>query len=270
MTFAKEHLKKSEVSGIPKNSKAPAIHYDCYRLSAIEWGIAVGKGSVLATLIAFSFYRSVLIWGVLLLVLGAGYPFYEKHQKRTARLRQLANEFKECALLLAGALSTGYSIENAFTVSIQELDLLYGKKSLMLTEMKRMEAMIKINCPVEQVLMEFGERSGLEDVKNFAQVFVVAKRSGGQLADILRNTAEVIREKVQVQEEIKTLTAARQFEQRIMNLLPCGIIAYMNLTSPGFLDLMYETMVGKLVMTLCLLVCLTAMAIAGKILDLQV
>lgn len=205
------------------------------------------------------------------MVLLAGiYPFYEKQKKRDARLRRLTLEFKECALLLAGALSTGYSIENAFTVSVQELCLLYGEEGLMFAEMKRMEAMIRINYPVEQVLMEFGERSGLEDVKNFAQVFVVAKRSGGQLGDILRNTAEVIRQKVQIQEEIKTLTAARQFEQKIMNMLPCGIIGYMNLTSPGFLDLMYETAIGKIVMTLCLLVCLAAMAVAGKILDLQV
>lgn len=248
----------------------PVIRYDNYRLNVTEWLLAAGKGALLATLIAFTFYRSAVIWLLLLILLGSVYPFYEKQKKRDIRLRQLALEFKECALLLAGALSSGYSIENAFAVSIGELRLLYGEAGLMLEEMRRMEAMIRINCPVEQVLMEFGERSGLEDVKNFAQVFVVAKRSGGQLADILRNTAEVIREKVQIQEEIKTLTAARQYEQKIMNLLPCGIIGYMNLTSPGFLDFMYETMTGRIVMTLCLLVCLAAMAIAGKIMDLQV
>lgn len=253
-----------------RNSKVRVIRYDTYCLNRSERGIAVGKGVLLATLIAFTFYRSTVIWLILLILLAGTYPLYEKQKKRDARLRQLALEFKECALLLAGALSTGYSIENAFAVSVEELRLLHGEEGLMFGEMKRMEAMIRTNCPVEQVLMEFGERSGLEDVKNFAQVFVVAKRSGGQLAGILRNTAEVIREKVQIQEEIKTLTAAKQFEQKIMNLLPCGIIGYMNLTSPGFLDLMYETMIGRIVMTVCLLVCLAAMAIAGKIMDLQV
>jgi len=248
----------------------PAIRYDTYRLNVVEWLAAAGKGMLLATLIAFTFYRNTMIWLLLLILLGGIYPLYEKQKKKANRLHQLAIEFKECALLLAGALSSGYSIENAFAVSIGELRLLYGEEGLMFEEMRRMEAMIRTNCPVEQVLMEFGERSGLEDVKNFAQVFVVAKRSGGQLAGILRNTAEVIREKGQIREEITTLTAARQYEQRIMNLLPCGIIAYLNLTSPGFLDLMYDTTMGRIVMTLCLLVCLAAIVIAGKIMDLQV
>lgn len=252
------------------SSKVPAIRYDNYRLSLTEWAIAAVKGGLLAALVGFTFYRSMVIGGILVVLLAAAYPFYERRQKRDARLRQLAVEFKECALLLAGALGTGYSIENAFAVSMEELRMLYGESGLMFAEMSRMAAMIRTNCPVEQVLMEFGERSGLEDVKNFAQVFVVAKRSGGQLADILRSTAEVIREKVQIQEEIRTLTAAKQYEQKIMNFLPCGIIGYMNLTSPGFLDLMYETGAGRAVMTLSLLTCLAAMAIAGKIMDLQV
>ena len=75
-----------------------------------------------------------------------------------------------------------------------------------------------MNRPVELLLADMGRRSGIQDVDQFAQVFAAAKRSGGELTDIISpGRAGIIRDKIQVQEEIHTLTAARVFEQKIMN-----------------------------------------------------
>lgn len=263
-----EPSKRLEPSKRAKNCGQPVIQYDQYRLSKTEWFLAAGKGILLWTLVAYTFYRSFFIW-LILMPAGFLYPVYEKRRLKKQRFETLAWEFQESALLLAASLSAGYSIENAFSVSLRELELLYGGKGLMLREMEYMEAQIRNNCPAEQVLTEFGLRSSLEDIKNFAQVFSAAKRSGGQLAEILRNTAEIFREKAKMREEIRTLTAAKQFEQRIMNLLPFLLIWYMDLTSPGFLDLMYETVPGRVVMTVCLLVYLAAFMMAEMILNFK-
>ena len=71
-------------------------------------------------------------------------------------------------------------------------------------------------------------------------------------------------------EEIQTLTASRRFEQKIMNLLPFLIILYVDLTSPGFFDQMYTTVVGRIVMSGCLAIYGAAYWISGKILDITV
>ena len=96
-----------------------------------------------------------------------------------------------------------------------------------------------MNRPVEQLLAEFGERSGIQDVDHFAQVFGMARRSGGELVEIIRQSAGVIRDKIQVQEEIQTMTTARIFEQKIMNGIPFGMILYIDFTSPGFFAPLY-------------------------------
>lgn len=101
-------------------------------------------------------------------------------------------------------------------------------------EFSYMEAGVRMNRPVELLLADMGRRSGIQDVDQFAQVFAAAKRSGGELTDIISQTAGIIRDKIQVQEEIHTLTAARVFEQKIMNGIPFGIILYIDFTSPGF------------------------------------
>lgn len=127
-----------------------------------------------------------------------------------------------------------------------------------------------MNRSVEQVMMEFADRSGLDDVKNFAEVFAAAKRSGGELVSIISHTAGIIRDKVQIQEEIATMTASRQFEQKIMNLIPFMLVLYIDFTSPGFFKLMYETTAGRGIMTVCLVIYGVAYVLAKQILRIEV
>ena len=76
--------------------------------------------------------------------------------------------------------------------------------------------------------------------------------------------------KMQVKEEIITLTTSRQFEQKIMNGIPFGMILYIDFTSPGFFDIMYGTWMGRLIMTLCLAFYMGAVMLSGKILDIEI
>ena len=73
----------------------------------------------------------------------------------------------------------------------------------------------------------------------------------------------------QVKEEIRTMTSSVQFEQKIMNGIPFLMIFYIDMTSPGFFGVMYETVLGRLIMTGCLAVYLLSMVLSRKILDIR-
>ena len=119
-----------------------------------------------------------------------------------------------------------------------------------------------MNRNVEELFMDFGRRSGLEDVDHFTQVLAAAKRSGGNLVEVISQTAGIIRDKVQVKEEIYTMLASRIFEQRIMNWVPFLIVLYIDITSPGFFN--------RAVMTVCLTVYGLALFLASRIMDIEV
>ena len=128
----------------------------------------------------------------------------------------------------------------------------------------------KVNRTFGEALENFAARSGLEDVKSFADVFLAARKSGGELVKIIGRTAEIIGEKIRIQEEILTSTAAKKMEQRIMSAVPVLIVFYIELTSPGFFHILYHTTAGRIVMTICLAVYLGAIALAEKILDIPI
>ena len=194
----------------------------------------------------------------------------QKKRLKKKRLRQLSLEFKDGIQLLASYLSAGYSLENAVSMSAAELKDLYGKEGMASAEFEEIGRRAKMNRPVEEGLMDFGERSGLEDISNFAQVVSAAKRRGGGMVEMINQTAGMIRDKIQVQEEIHTMTAAKVFEQQVMSAVPFLIVLYIDITSPGFFDIMYETPGGRWVMTLCLGLYGTALILAGQILDIEI
>ena len=88
--------------------------------------------------------------------------------------------------------------------------------------------------------------------------------------DIISRTARIISDKSDVEREIETSLAAKKYEQRIMSVMPCGIIIYMEAASPGFLDVMYTTTFGFMAMTGCLLVYAGAVYWGAKIVDIRV
>lgn len=245
------------------------MKYDEYYLTPIQWGVYGLEGLAVGGLFDYIFYRSAPAF-LLFIPLGILFPLMKRKEHREKRLEQLNLEFKEGILILSSFLSAGYSVENAFSSSVSELKILYGEEGLILKEFRHIESQIRMNRSVEQALAEFAGRSGLDDVKNFAEVFAAAKRSGGELVSIISHTADVIRDKVQVRQEILTMTASKQFEQKIMNMIPFFIVLYIDMTSPGFFSLMYSTGAGRILMTICMVVYITAFMIAKRIMKIEI
>lgn len=223
----------------------------------------------MAAAAAYGFYRSMAAF-VILLIPAMGYlRIYEQSwQKR--QLLCLEQQFKEAIRILAGSLHAGYSAENAIVTGCGELEMLYGPEEMIVREFVYMREQMAMNRSVEQVIQEFAQRSGLEDAERFAHIFQIAKRSGGQLTPVICHTVSIMEDKDQVKEEIRTMSASVQFEQKVMMVIPFLMIFYIDATSPGFFGVMYETIFGRLIMTGCLALYLLSCFLSKRILDIRI
>lgn len=227
------------------------------------------KGILYLALLSFVFYRSVWVF-LAFLPLGICYPLLIKKELKRKRQETLAVQFKDAILAVASNLNAGFSVENAFAAALKETDRIYGKDSMMSEEIRLMLHKTRVNRTFEEAFENFAERSGLEDVKSFAAVFLTARRSGGELMKMIAKTAEIIAEKIRIQEDILTATAAKRMEQKLMSAIPFLMVGYIELTSPGFFDILYETVVGRVLMTVCLAVYLGAYWISRRVLEIDV
>ena len=216
-----------------------------------ERGTAGIKTVLILCITAWLYYRN--IWALLPLILPGIWLYREfLEEARKKKEQEFQKQFQEMIQCLSAALNTGYSVENAFYETQKELKILYSEEARISKELWIITRKLRIHIPVEQVLEEFAEQIPAEDVKNFVAVFVTAKKSGGDMIDIIRNTTNQIRDKIAVKREIETILAAKKYEFQIMSAVPYGIIGYMSLSFPKFMDGLYGNVAGIGVMTICL------------------
>ena len=180
-------------------------------------------------------------------------------------------EFKEMIHSIATALSAGYALENTFSVAREDLQRLYpAGDSYLIAECNYMIHNLEIHRTVEELLTEFGERSGIAEVKHFARVVAIAKRSGGNMIAIIKSSVKQISKTLEVKREIAIMIAAKALEQKIMTIMPFGIIAYLRVSNPGYLDVLYGNVLGVLIMSIALVVIGVSIYWAQKIMTIPV
>ncbi|WP_343210208.1 type II secretion system F family protein [Anaerolentibacter hominis] len=243
------------------------MDYKSYRLSARESARIFLQGAGIILIIGWLFYQSLP--AVLFLLPFLFFWFHRKKREKAEQRRwNLMITFMDGMTGISSALRAGYSVENAFREALRDLALLYEQDSDIIQEFQMILYRIGRNVPVERTIEDLANRSGLEEIRQFSQVFSIAKRTGGNLVQMIQASVSVIQDKIGLKRELRTAVAAKRMEGRIMCLMPLGIILYLRLCSPGFLDPLYHNTMGILCMSLALFLYMTAFFLQEKILNI--
>ena len=219
--------------------------------------------------ILYLFYRSIWILTLLLPCIAVCRRISRKDAEK--RSRALLNlQFKDMLDSLAASLRAGYSIENALKECLREMTAVHGEDSPICNELVLMVNQVSIGLSVESIFHQFAARSHVEDIDTFASVFSIAKRSGGDMVEIINRTAQDIGAKLDTKSEIGVLISSRKLEMKIMMLIPAAIILYIDITSSGLLDPLYGNLKGTVIMTACLAVYGAAVLLGRKLTDIEV
>lgn len=243
--------------------------YNKYVFSWKETGICVLAAAGVSGLVSWLFYRN--IYAMILFFPSAVLVKREmERQLLEKRKNCILFQFKDMLQITAAALKTGYALENAFREAEKEFVSLYGEQTILAKELAGMNRKIQMNVPVELLLEDLAGRTGIDEINSFSQVFNFAKRSGGDIIKIFQDSGERIKEKAEVIREIETVTAAKKMEQKIMALVPFGILLYLGIGMPEYMKPLYGNIFGILFMSICLGAYLTACHIARKIVNICV
>lgn len=232
----------------------------------LRWAL---EGTAVLLFVGYLFYNKLfaglLFFPYLFFYVGSARRRYERKRKQI-----LSDSFKDGLLSVSASLSAGYSIENAVREAVGELKLLHGERDPAFLAFQRIAHQLSVNITIEEAFTEFAQTGQTEEIHYFSEVLNYAKRSGGNLIQIVRDTASMISDKIEVRKEILTITTAKQFEQNIMNIIPLAMILYMRLTSASMMDKLYGNPLGIGIMTGCLLVYYLAKKLADYIVNIPI
>jgi tight adherence protein B len=93
---------------------------------------------------------------------------------------------------------------------------------------------------------------------------------GGNLAEILETAAEMIRERVRLYGEINALTAEGRLSAGILAALPIFLALVVDRLSPGYLQPLFSTRAGLMMLGGASVAMLTGLALIKKMLNIQI
>jgi len=199
------------------------------------------------------------------------YPRYKASDLIRKRKAELNLQFKDALYSLSSSLSAGKSLESAFRAALKDLQVLYPEPGTpIIRELEYVCRRMELNDPVELTLQDFARRSGLEDIRNFADVVSICKRTGGNMVQVVKNTSGIIGDRIEIAQDIELILARQKFEQKILNVMPVIFIGLIKFGGSGYMDSLYVSAGGYLLMAAALSVIFISHLIARQIVDIEV
>lgn len=224
---------------------------------------------ILSIMLGYLCYDS-WIGGLCCLPLSVAVVFIYDKWKCNRKKNAMSLEFKDLLYTLASGLRAGYSMENAWISAEQDMELLYPRNGYLMSCIHRVSSQLHLNVPIETAVMEMAEECNLEEVYSFAESLITAKRSGGNIVQMMDKIADIIAEKIEVDQEIQTMLAGKRMEQKIMSGMPILMLLYMRLTNAEYIRGLYHNTVGILVVTVCMTVTVVAYIWGDRIIRIKV
>jgi tight adherence protein B len=265
------YIKRSSPPKLLESIKANIlIDYSNYELSFSEKVITLLMAASVIFVIGFIFYKDIRI----AFVISTSSFYFLRIRRRQLLLRrksELNDQFKQALFSLSSSLSAGRSFENSIEETVQDLKMLYANpQTYIIVEFNIIVQKLRNGENVEAALKQFSERADMEDIRNFSDVLSICKRSGGNLVEVIRRTAAMIGEKIELQQDISLLVAQKRFESRILSFAPLIIVAFLSFSSPDYMLPLYEGYIGPIIMTLALALLFLCFYVTNKIMDIQV
>ncbi|MHB9094690.1 MAG: type II secretion system F family protein [Eubacteriales bacterium] len=176
--------------------RSDLIDYNVYEMDRREKTKYIIVSAVALFSVGLVFFSSPVIAAVF--AVGAfTYPRYKSRDLIKKRKADLNLQFKEALYSLSSSLSVGRSLESAFKAALDDLRILYPDDNThIIREFRYICRKLELNEPVESAVLDLAGRSGLEDIKNFAEVMIICKRTGGNLVQVVKNTSNMIGDKI--------------------------------------------------------------------------
>lgn len=245
------------------------IQYEVYKLSLSEYIMTLCLACSGCLMIGFIFFNNWVLAAIFSLV-GVVLPRIRRDHLQQKRVQELNLQFKQALYILSSSLAAGQSVETAFREASIDLQHLYPDENTDIRqEFKIISKRLDNGESIETILHHFSERARVEDIHNFSEVFITCKRSGGNLVEVMRNTANIIGDKISIQQDIAVMIAQKRLESKILTISPVLFIAILRWTSAEYMAPLYMGK-GRLIMIGALILLIICYFVCKKLMEIRI
>jgi tight adherence protein B len=246
------------------------LNYNEYVMTKKEHLLYIFAAGTFIFAIGYIFYHSIIL-SLIITPLAFLYPKIKTKELMEKRKQELNLQFKDLIYSLSSSLSAGRSLESSFTEVLKDLSIIYpDEDTLVMKETRFIIHKLELNEPIEDILVSFAERTGIEDIKTFVDVIKSCRKAGGNLIEVIRSTTNIINDKIEIKNEIDTMLAEKKFEQRLMSMAPIFMILVLSLSAKDYMEPIFSTLAGRVAMTVAMITISITYFISQRIMKIKI
>lgn len=165
-------------------------------------------------------------------------PWWQLMRRRAARIRTFERQIPEALDLMGRALRAGHAFPTAVKMVGDEMPEPIAREFRVLFDETN------FGLPQAEALMRLADRVPVDDLRYFVIAVMIQRESGGNLAELLDNIAGIVRERLKLMGEIRTLSAEGRMSAWVLGLLPFGLGLVINLVNPKFMSVLWTDPAG--------------------------
>jgi len=165
-------------------------------------------------------------------------PWWRVVVRRRARVERIERQLPEALDLMGRAMRAGHAFPSAVKMVADELPDPLGRDFRILFDE------MNYGVSTNDALAHLAERVPVPDVSYFVVAVLIQRESGGNLAELLDKISAIVRDRLKLLGEVRTLSAEGKLSAIILTALPFGVALVVNLVNPTFMDILWTDPTG--------------------------
>lgn len=238
------------------------------RIAEIGWAAAAVLFAAVFMLVgSFSHVEGViagLVVGIVAGFLGLMAPRWLLAYLKRRRLTRFNEQLVDTLVSMSNALKAGFSITQAFESVVND-----GQKPIA-EEFGVFLHQIRVGVGFSEALRNLDDRVGSSDLHLVVAAIETARKTGGRLTEVFEKIAVTIRERMRIENRIRTLTAQGRLQGIIVGAMPLVIGIAFTLIDPGLMLPFLRSTIGIAVMVAVVLLVTCGALVIRKIVNIDV
>jgi len=250
--------------------KTPGVPHVAHLLEQADCRYPVGMFlslSVLLTLAGLLIGSFVLNNMMLQVAAAAGcglMPFLYISYKKHLRLRKFLRQLPEALDLIARSLRAGHTFQVGLKMVGEEFADPMG------TEFDKTLAEINFGAGIPEALKNLAQRVDCPDLHFFVVAILIQRETGGNLAEIAENIAQLIRKRFELQDRVRALAAEGKLSAIILFALPFVLALGLSVMNPKYLGVLFTDPIGKGMLGVAAVIMVIGAIIIKKMIHIKV
>jgi len=202
--------------------------------------------SILLGMAAFSaaLFAGVQIYLAPILALAAAYalPRWLLGFMKKRREAKFIEELPNAVDVIVRGVKSGLPVGDCIRIIASET------KDPVKTEFRLIAESAAMGIPLPDAAAKMFDRIPLAEANFFSIVLSIQSKAGGNLSETLGNLSRVLRDRKKMREKIKAMSMEAKASAMIIGALPIGVMLLVYLTSPQYIELLWTTSSGRMMM----------------------